>query len=77
MKETEAKYIGPAEIHDGRIVLVEEAGEKIDVKIRGDKGKEFVVRVIKPKQIKSNNLEGMMLYGLLEKDALGQEKENT
>src|ERR1700730_11835923 len=60
------RYIGRADFHDGHILLIVQAGDKMRVTVAGFSGKRFLVCFEAASSIESESPEGMMLYALNE-----------
>ena len=60
------RYVGHSDFHDGSIVTVSRAGNKIHVTIKGSSGKHYVIRFSGVSSVESESPEGMMLYALAE-----------
>jgi len=62
------EYIGSPEIHDGKIISLIKENDNLVVNIQSYEGKNFVIKFINIKEIKSNNPENMVLYGLVKEN---------
>jgi len=67
MSSSEWEYVGPHDIHDGTILSVRQEGGRLDVAIRSYEGREFTIRFLNARDIRSRECVGMRLYSLSRK----------
>jgi hypothetical protein len=60
------RHVGHADFHDGHILSLVKAGDKIRVTVAGSSGKQYVVCFEGVSSMESESPEGMMLYALNE-----------
>jgi hypothetical protein len=61
------RYVGPADLHDARIISINRDSNNITVNIRNYGGREFGVRFFGVQETQAREFEGMMLYALVER----------
>jgi hypothetical protein len=66
---TDQRYVGPADLHDARIVSVDRDRDSLIVNIRSNEGRAFGVRFHGVRETRARDCEGMMLYALVERGA--------
>ncbi|HYT17173.1 MAG TPA: hypothetical protein VEO18_02870 [Thermoplasmata archaeon] len=59
-------YVGPPDIHDGRIMRVERDGDHFWVDVKVESGEMLIFEFLGVTAIRSNRPEGMLLYSLSE-----------
>ena len=60
------RYIGPREVHDGRIAGISREGDRLSVQLVGYNGERFSVEFSGVCRVHSVRAEGMLLYALIE-----------
>lgn len=60
-------YVGPADLHDARIISISREIKNLIVNIRSHGGRKFGVRFFGVRKIQAKEIEGMMLYALVER----------
>src|SRR3712207_4168509 len=66
MPEGNIAYVGPPELHDGRLLAVERAGDRATVRVRGADGRELALEFTGVTALSAVRPEGILLYGLAE-----------
>jgi hypothetical protein len=61
------RYVGPADIHDARIISISRDNKNLIVNIRSYGGRKFGVRFFGGRETQAKEFEGMMLYALVER----------
>jgi hypothetical protein len=60
------RHVGHADFHDGHIISVAQAGDKMRITVAGSSGELYVVCFEGVSSVESESPEGMMLYALNE-----------
>ena len=63
------RYIGPADLHDARIVSVDRDRDSLTVNMQSYEGRAFGVRFHGVREMRAKDCEGMILYALVERGA--------
>jgi hypothetical protein len=58
------QFVGPADFHDGHVILVEQLENGAQVTVEGVSGKRYLVNFEGVIGVESESPEGMMLYGV-------------
>ena len=67
MEESElVGYVGPPQLHDGRILRFSHWGSVASVLVEGDDGRQFTLEFEGVEQVEADRPEGMVLYALSE-----------
>ena len=61
------RYVGPADLHDARIISISRENKNLIVNIRSHGGRKFGVRFFGVREIQAKEIEGMILYALVER----------
>ena len=66
MADGHIAYVGPPALHDGHLLAVARAGDRVTVRVRGADGREIALEFTGVTALSSVRPEGMLLYGLAE-----------